>query len=73
MLACLDGRARGLCVASGLKQVTRWWEVGSFLSEPMKHFRLVECVEGAGCDRSADRLSLGHNGIKLITSHCDRV
>lgn len=33
----------------------------------------MEAVEGAGCGRSADSLSLDHNGIKLITSECDRV
>lgn len=46
---------------------------GPVLSEPTKYFRLVEAVEGVGCGRSADSLSLGHNGIKLITSQCDRV
>lgn len=43
------------------------------LSEPTKRSELVEAVEGAGRGRSADSLSLGHNGIKLITSQCDRV
>lgn len=40
--------------------------MGSVLSEPKEGF-------GGGCGRSADSLSLGHNGIKLITSQCDRV
>ena len=42
------------------------WEGGSAPSEPSGRF-------GGGCGRSADSLSLGHNGIKLITSRCDRV
>lgn len=32
-----------------------------------------EAKQGAGSGRSADSLSLGHNGIKLITSQSDRV
>lgn len=39
----------------------------------LRRLGAAEAVEGAGCGRSADSLSLGHNGIKLITSQCDRV
>lgn len=61
------------CVVRGLEEVILWLEVGSVLSERTEQFENVEAVEGAGCGRSADSLSLGHNGIKLITSQCDRV
>lgn len=61
------------CVVRGLEKVLRWLEVGAFRSKQIEDFQIVVAAEGAGCGRSADSLSLGHNGIKLITSQCDRV
>lgn len=58
----------GLCCVRGLEQVRPWLEEGSVLSEPAEHFTL-----GLRRVPSADSLSLGHNGIKLIISQCDRV
>lgn len=67
------GGTRQAVLKEAWSRLRGYREVGSAPSEPNELFRLVEAVEGAGYGRSADSLSLGHNGIKLITSQCDRV
>lgn len=45
---------------------------GSFCSSEATAVQ-IRAAKSAGCGRSADSLSLSHNGIKLITFQCDRV